>query len=99
MQFKIDGVTYELEFRYSPNPRSGIRETRCIVWGIDKEDVHVKLASGTAGCSRKDIFCKEKGRKIALKYALEMTHFDAQQRATVWDAYFKRKPVPDYEVA
>lgn len=43
---------------------------------------------GTAFCSVKDVFNKEKGRKIALTKAL--SHLNRDFRREIWQAYFDR---------
>jgi hypothetical protein len=46
---------------------------------------------GVAKCHESDQFCREKGRKIALAYALENGEFNRSERRRAWAAYFARK--------
>lgn len=62
--------------------------TRCIV---KTKDLHLPIVETTALCSKKDVFSKEKGRKISLKRALEKLHLTKQERIKIWKDYFNRK--------
>lgn len=54
-------------------------------------------ATGRASLSKKDQFSKEKGRKVALKKALEDLNSSGEailtpeERRQIWEAYFARK--------
>lgn len=81
---------------------------------LDPERAHVQAAtictlkvndkeySGTAACSVKDIFNKDKGRKIALARALkearESSEIPFKVRDAIWHRYFLRG-VPNKEYA
>lgn len=43
-----------------------------------------------AACLQGDQFNKEKGRKIALKRAMDEAKLDRSERTAIWDAYFNR---------
>lgn len=73
MVYKIGELEWNIFFRYSERPYSGLnkqyaKEGRMVrvteVFVLDSSDVQV--ASGEAVCSPADRFCKKKGRKIAL---------------------------------
>lgn len=65
---------------------------------VKKLDECSATATGTAKVYRKDQFCKETGRKIALTNALlnlsnvAPSLVDKTVRTTIWQAYFGRKP-------
>lgn len=47
------------------------------------------IAVGVAYCSRKDIFNKKIGRKVALADALSQLKLSRDQRKHIWEEYFK----------
>jgi hypothetical protein len=49
-----------------------------------------KEVTGKSICSKKDLFQKETGRKIALKRALEQLSLTKEERKRVWDDYRNR---------
>ncbi len=67
--------------------------TKCIITNVDGQII----SEATSFCSTKDNFCKETGRKIALKRALSSaghsalaSRFHYHARKTIWQAYFNR---------
>ena len=70
--------------------------TQCIIKEgqpvkVPETDTTVPVGFGRAVCHPNDRFDKEKGRKVALAYALDdMGVKSKAQRFTVWQAYFAR---------
>lgn len=60
-----------------------------------KEQNALLLGKGIALCSAKDVFSKEKGRRVSLADALKEAGFDAGTRKQVWDGYFATRPTKD----
>lgn len=59
--------------------------TICLVKGQE----YNLLENDIAWCSRKDNFCKERGRKISLARAIK--DWDKAVRTEIWKAYLNRK--------
>jgi len=51
------------------------------------EESGILVGIGFAYCSKKDQFNKAKGRKVALRKALE--RFSKEDRTLIWEEYFK----------
>jgi len=82
-----NGNDYRVNFRYE----RGL--TQCIVERV-KAGGQFKTArdlelSGAASCDKRDNFCKETGRKIALARAVET--MPRSERQIVWEGYRARK--------
>lgn len=100
MEFTYNGQTFKIQFRYS-STATGERGafTNCTI--IPNPDYHMRHGyMGRAECSDKDQFCKETGRKIALRRALAKAfpsryYSDSKAaRRAAWQAYFARKQQP-----
>lgn len=94
MKLSIENKTYAIYFRHNldavgfrnKHPYKG--KTICgIVSLVDGE--RIPCAEGRAYCSNKDQYCKDKGRKEALRRALK--NFTYQERAYFWQFYLHRK--------
>lgn len=84
-----------------------VRQTRCeileIKEGEERVTDHGILAVATVRCDPRDNFCKETGRKLALKQAIHVLHppLSKEDREWMWDRYLNRprpKSVPKGEV-
>lgn len=75
-----------------------IRHSRCEILEVKPGEEKMRtdelsiLASATVRCHPKDNFCKETGRKMALKAAIKVLHPPLKQdeRAWIWDCYLNR---------
>ena len=63
-------------------------ETHCIIETPDE------VFKGVSKCSTKDMFCKDTGRKIALKKALNESDIPKEHRAQIWEEYRNMTVVP-----
>lgn len=101
MKLEIDG--YRIYWQHTPPSRKTIKISRqyatelgFTVCYIDKEG-HME-AQAKAICSEKDLFNKEKGRKVSLARALQqLKHkLTKEQRAEVWDMFRKLTKQPKW---
>lgn len=75
--------TQHNENPYVPFPFYG---TKCI---IENKTETNHLSQGIAKLAQGDRFCKDRGRKIALKRALNAMGLDKPTRTLFWNSYFK----------
>jgi len=76
MLFKLhDGKEYRVTWKYRYNPASKKNETICEILPASAPKGAAPLFTGTAICSPKDNFSKNKGRKISLNDALGMPRY------------------------
>lgn len=105
MRFTFEGQTFTLEFQRSyreifardkagtPDPlrilhtKSRYPYTTAIVW---KEGEGVPYRTYTVGCSHRDNFTREEGRKNALKMICKGNSLPKAFKSALWDAYFSR---------
>ena len=98
MKINIQGQDYSFKF-YHTNPQHEespgklskkvetevkeplIRATTCVIYNSAGDSV----ASGSANVHPKDVFNREKGRRISLSRA--MSSWDKEVRAQVWEEY------------
>lgn len=99
MRFEFDTpngtIKFRIWFKYESD-RNGRREVCCF---IDEEDAPgTTFAAGSAICAPSDRFCKETGRKVALKKALDGAPWafrtDKDFRTAAWQCYHKRAEQP-----
>lgn len=85
MEIKVQGKNpYWLYFKYTTNSK-GNRITECFI-NQDKTEI----ATGRSSCSSKDLFTKQKGKRIALKKALEILGLNKQERGDFWFDYLNQ---------
>lgn len=85
MKFTYDGTEYKITFVYA-RERYAQRVVYCNLW--DRTPAWEVVAKAYSQCHPDDQFCKETGRKVALRRALE--GFDKPFRTAVWQAYHAR---------
>lgn len=102
MQGKIGTSVFNVEFNYPKN--TATRITDCKVYISDdntlfnqeiprKKDIREKsslVLEGTASCHFQDNFCKDTGRKYALKRALDSSNLNKTERSIIWNIYLNR---------
>lgn len=108
MQGKIKDSIFVVEFNYPKNTK--LRTTKCSVYLTDKKEITEKenplkkevrenatlTLVGNAMCHTQDNFCKDTGRKYALKRALETKDsqnkpiLSKEEREVVWETYLNR---------
>lgn len=101
MEFTYNGQTFEIQFRYYEFDDQTIKGkvTCCCIVAPGMLGL-VRETYGIAQCHPDDQFCKETGRKIALRRALAKSFhvFDKDERKNLrraaWQAYFARKKQP-----
>ena len=101
MKLEIDGYRIYWRHYYPVKPSNKMyeethkRDGRTICY-IDRDGV--MEAQGIAVCSEKDLFNKEKGRKVSLARALQqLKHvLTKEQRAEVWDMFRKLTKQPKW---
>lgn len=101
MKAKVGKDIYKVTFAHIASKNGKYKMvTMCNVWkynpipygesieGTDSKD-WLNLNYGMAKCGKRDNFCKETGRKIALTRALRCFD-DKEFRTAIWNAYFHR---------
>ncbi len=89
MKATIDGIEYEITFQHLMKPIND----NAYGWLNFRPRTLCRLASETTTCQGeaslhpKDAYCKETGRKLALKRALKVGGFSREQRKLFWAAY------------
>lgn len=83
MKFMLDGSSVSISFKY----KNAV--TMCHL------EIDDNMYGGYALCSSLDKFNKEKGRKIALRRALELAGVDKGHRRVIWIKYHTRGELPD----
>ena len=74
---------YKISWRYNKEKTTGCYINQLSdVWAIVDP-----IGIGSAQTYAKDRFCKDKGRKVSLKYAMEGAGFSKAQRTEIWEAY------------
>lgn len=92
MRINLTGnKSFYVDFKYDdrPNQIGHTRLTTCVVRSVTDNSV---IAQGTAGCYHKDVFDKERGRKTAMRRALEAFNLTKEEREQVWTAWHNRCP-------
>ena len=101
MRVEVAGKPYQITFQHVIHPWLEFDDNlRHLVRGYTT----ALLYSGTNGyqgvldkaytaCSASDNFCKETGRKVALRRLLENVRWDREARRAVWQAYWRSKGV------
>lgn len=65
-----------------------MKGTKClIIKGKESDNPEGFISAGYSKVHPKDNFCKEKGRRVALKKALAESSFTKAQRAIFWEEY------------
>jgi len=86
--FRMDGPTHFFE-----------KLTKCeVLQLLEKPNTSLILATGIAKCDKRDNFCKDTGRKLALTHALwqqngagkRVSQFSKFEREAIWEAYHDR---------
>ncbi len=88
MKTTIDGIEYKISFNHYNPPKPERANTQC---SIEWETGHYL---GSAIVHPKDTYCKETGRKLALRRALLAGGFSREQRKLFWAAYRYRRAAP-----
>ena len=88
--FNANDVIYQVKFHHSPHvlypTKKQRRVTTCIIRNMNDESI----TFGTATCSRKDNFCKVKGRELAMARVLLDTFPGSENkdiRCQIWLQY------------
>lgn len=104
MKFRLGQRQYEIQFRYEQKRKnSRVRTTICNIVDITNRNAQRIVARGEATNHSNDQFCRDKGRKEALKNAMSCTvawarHMGAlrtqqrnlKARKVVWSTYLNR---------
>ncbi len=100
MTFQYAGKQYEITFQHGrfplpTAPNVMLRGTWCRVDRVDGVD-GIPLRESYSYCHPKDNFCRETGRKLALKRALLAHTVDQPRefRAAAWEVYLGRSRGP-----
>ncbi len=85
MKTTIDGIEYKITFQHLMKPINDnpFFRPRTLCW-LASETTTCK---GEAWVHPEDTYCKETGRKLALKRALKVGGFSREQRKLFWVAY------------
>jgi hypothetical protein len=73
--------SYDREFNQIDKTYKLGGETICLI------ETPEYVTTGKAICSEKDVFCKDTGRKIALKEALKYSDASKKDRKEIWEVY------------
>lgn len=101
MRFEVGEQQYSVDFDHVILPRA---EYDCAVHHCIRGATYAVLQTGQNGnrkviadafalCSASDNFCKETGRKLALRRLLDHTGWSREARRAVWQAYWRSKGV------
>ena len=85
MKFEYEGSEFRIRFHYE------YKTTRVEIVNYLAKSI---VVNGDSYCAPSDRFCKETGRKIALKRALHQ-YLPKSFRTAVWKAYHGRKGACD----
>ena len=86
MLVTIDGKQIAVKFQHTQIEE--IKGTKClIVEGKESSDPDKFIGTGIATLHPKDAFCKEKGRRVALRKALSDAGYNKSQRTVFWQEY------------
>lgn len=102
IQATVNGHTISLGFRHTPLPQEDLPKVRwkeltsCVLLLEPERDGEGRriLGTGVAKCSQKDVFDKERGRKLALTRALAVAfpyEVGKPLRTAIWAAYHGRR--------
>jgi hypothetical protein len=103
MQGKVGSSVFNIEFVYPKNTATRITDCKVYISNDTtlinqetprKKDIREKsnlVLSGIASCHSQDNFCKDTGRKYALKRALDTSNFTKSERSVIWNTYLNRK--------
>lgn len=78
-------------FEYTRDDEDQPYAVTCDIYDTSKPINEDFIGSGESYCNPVDQFSKKRGRKIALKRAIE--HLSREERKVIWEAYFKRSKV------
>jgi hypothetical protein len=82
----VDKTKYHVSFFHED------KVTECFITVPELEDTENEFVSfGYAMCKAPDIYCKNTGRKLALKHALEAGKFSRELRKVIWERYFEKR--------
>jgi len=91
MKIEINKVKYLIKFNHTQEGDKEesplIRHTECKILVDNGGEVPAFSGIGYSRCHPKDNFCKETGRQLSLKKALEDAEFSKEDRKTVWENY------------
>lgn len=94
MRVQLSHGTYQIDWEHAhfnpPVDLSGVLvqgSTTCIVGPLEEG---AGVVSAVAYCSVRDVFEKERGRKVSMTRALREAGLSKADRAKVWDAYRRR---------
>lgn len=83
-------VNNEYAIGFKHTSQDSVRATKCFIYQVDNNRLGAVVGTGVAYCHYKDQFNKEKGRKLALRRAVQEAFPRGPERVSVWDAYFNR---------
>lgn len=101
MRFEINGNPYQVAFEhnilswleYDDTVRHDIKGFTTAILYSGTNGNRVDLDIAFAICSASDNFCKETGRKVALRRMLDRVGWDRDARRAVWQAYWRERGV------
>lgn len=104
MQAIIDDQKWSITFKYGVGVfapyHAQCRTTGCVIERFNPTTkTWDEISTGFANCDPRDIFEKEKGRKVALTRALK-DHRDKKFRHVIWQTYLNRQErrIPNYSL-
>lgn len=83
-------VSIKHEYKLKPNRETGKLEKNPKSTEVKVVNQAGQTAIGIARCSKKDNFCKEVGRKLALKRAISQLTLTKEERTKLWKDYQNR---------
>mgnify|MGYP001571548253 CR=1 FL=1 len=82
-----NGQEFSLKFKHTGKSQ---RRTFCELKLYTDENIEPYIFKSDVGCHSSDNFCKEDGRKKALKKLFTTGMFIKQDRRDIWNAYHDR---------
>lgn len=88
MKFTVSDKTFIVGWRHETSEKDGSRSTICTIEQVHPDGKREALCGGTAFCSNKDIYSRNKGRKLSLQRALASEVPPAEGNSGEWVRVF-----------